>query len=486
MNQSITDPYPRVAALQNGFYTGGSRQKQIEYICMALNNSQEKARSRFPDLANTRNISTYVVGNLSSGTGLRNFLYQILLGCELLVRLRKEPTTTSYAGLMRDSTSALLVLGQRWMSSVTMTGPSYGTAVDSPNSYTFISHTARSQAEALIRFGEALRWPFMDEARNWIETTFSSIASGSQTCNADVWDWFFNMVLPGQVYRHRIMAALVHASPSVRELNGAPFYENGLAVYGRSYWPKRTVLGRVLGGVSDVKSVCGWIGPLPAPRGNMTGWIRLSARSVTIPVPVKAPPGEDALSELGFDDYEPSDRYTLLEKLFDPNEWVEIMAPTRPPGSDVNQSTLKAINLTKVPADPATSTAFPDLPSEQYRASLDLEINGVPVKYTLYANPVFVAAPPCVGSHVLHKNQGQKYLQRVVRVQDLKSTDPTLHELLIINALAPGEEVVARAWCAERARNAVIRRGGECCFACATNLTIARKGLGFNVLILSK
>ncbi|RJE18832.1 hypothetical protein PHISCL_08833 [Aspergillus sclerotialis] len=35
------------------------------------------------------------------------------------------------------------------------------------------------------------------------------------------------MVLPGQVYRHRIMASLVHVSPSGR-VNGTPFYDNGM------------------------------------------------------------------------------------------------------------------------------------------------------------------------------------------------------------------------------------------------------------------
>lgn len=453
---------------------------------MSLNNSEEKARPRFPDLANARNISTFVVGNQSGGIGLRNFLYQIMLGCELLIRLTLEPLTTNYAGLIRDTTSALLVLGERWMSSIFIKGPSLGTPVDHPNSYTFSSLIARSQTEALLRFGEALRWPYMDEARNWIETSYSAIAVGSQACNADVWDWLFGMVLPGQVYRHRIMAVLIHASPTVRHLNGSPFYDNGLVVGGCSYWPKRTVLGRVLGGVGDVKSVCGWIGPLPAPQGSMTGWVRLSAHHVTIPVPVKAPPGQDALSELGFDDAERSDRYVLLESLLDPNEWVETMTPTRPPGSDQSQSTLKALHLTQVPADPALSTAFPHLPSEQYRASLDFEVNGSPVTYTLYTNPVFVAAPQCVGTHVIHKNQGKKYLSSVVRVESLKTTDPALHELLIIDALGPGEEVVARAWCAERARNAVIRRGTECCFSCATIMTLSRKGLGFNVLILSE
>lgn len=453
---------------------------------MSLNNSEEKAQSRFPDLTNARNVSTFVVGNQSGGNVLRNFLYQIMLGCELLIRLTLEPLTTSYAGLITDTTSALLVLGERWMSSVVINGPSLGTPVDHTDSYTFSSLVARNQTETLLRFGEVLRWPYMDEARDWIENSYSAIAAGSQACNPDVWDWLFGMALPGQIYRHRIMAVLIHASPSVRHLNGSPFFSNGLVVGGRSYWPKRTVLGHVLGGVGDVKSVCGWIGPLPAPQGSMTGWVRLSARHVTIPVPVNEASGQDGLAELGIDDSEQCDQYALLESILDPNEWVETMAPTRSPGCDQSQSILKALHLTQVPGDPALSTTFPHLPSTQYRASLDFEVDGSPVTYILYANPVFVAAPQCAGTHLLHKNQGKKFLASMVRVGSLKTTDPALHELLIIDALGPGEEVVARAWCAERSRNAVIRRGAECCFSCATYMTLARKGLGFNVLILSK
>ena len=86
----------------------------------------------------------------------------------------------------------------------------------------------------------------------------------------------------------------------------------------------------------------------------------------------------------------------------------------------------------------------------------------------------------------MHRRQVQNYLDKAVKVADLKEAYVPNDELVIIDALGQGEEAVARAWCAERARHAVIRRDGECCFACATGVVAGRTGLGFNVLIWSQ
>jgi hypothetical protein len=86
----------------------------------------------------------------------------------------------------------------------------------------------------------------------------------------------------------------------------------------------------------------------------------------------------------------------------------------------------------------------------------------------------------------MHRRQAQNYLSNVVRVSDLKEAYAPSDALVIIDALGQGEEVVARAWCAERARHAVIRRDGECCFTCATGVAAGYTGLGVNVLIWSR
>jgi len=80
-------------------------------------------------------------------------------------------------------------------------------------------------------------------------------------------------------------------------------------------------------------------------------------------------------------------------------------------------------------------------------------------------------------------------LKDSVLVADLKSAYPSGERLLVINALGEGDEVVARAWCAERGKHAIIRRettGQSCCFTCASGLATTYSGLSINVLIWSK
>lgn len=475
----------QLSSLQSGFYGGGSRQKQISYMCMALTRSLYDAPSRFIDCSKARFFSSNTLGAASSGIGLKNFLYQMLIGVELLIRLRKEPATISYSGLVSDAISGLIVLAALWMENVVIQGPKAGLTKDDPKAYTLYASQNQRQVEALIRFGEAMEWPYMDEARNYIENAYQDLIAARPVPSWDIYDWLFGLVLPGKCYRHRIMACLVHSSPTIRSIGSAPYWENGLVVKDKSYWPRRTVIGRVLGGLKGVKIVCGWIGPLPAPKENVTGWIRLKARSVDIPVPVQASvSNQSAFRALGFDD--PSGRAedvgAFLQSITNPDEWVEAPPPTATRRSDaMARVQLKAIHLNLLPGFETSS-----LPTEEYQASVDFEIDGQTITYTFYSNPVFVAAPPCVGSHVLHQRQVQKYKENVLMAADIKNKYPPTDQLVVIDAMGEGEEVLARAWCAERGRHAIIRKGEECCFSCAASVTVGRTGLGVNVLIMCR
>ncbi|KAI9781776.1 MAG: hypothetical protein M1839_005769 [Geoglossum umbratile] len=491
----------QLESLESGFYSTNNRQRQIEKICMALTRSLYDAPTRFIDFSKARHFTTNTLGTATQGIGLQNFLFQILLGAELLIRLRKEPVTTSYTSLVTDAISALLVISNLWMQNVTIQGPiatpltslpptssPTATATTPPKpKYLLVAGQHRQQAEALIRFGEAMSWPLMDEARNYIETAYQSLISASPTVSFDVCDWLFGLVLPGKVFRHRIMCCLVYASPSIRSFNPAPFWDNGLVVKNKSYWPKRTVLGRVLGGLKNPKSVCGWIGPVPAPEGNFSGWIRLNARRIDVPVPVKAT--QSSLQSLGFGQpNETESSEEILQSITDPAEWIVGYRPYKPP-NELNRAKLKAIRLTEIPGASNAST-LPNalsalLATKEHRASLDFEVSGTSVSYTLYSNPIFLCAPPCVGKHVLHRRQMQNYLSSILQVADLKEAYPPSDELVVIDALGEGEAAVARAWCAERGKHAVVRSGTECCFACAAAMATERKGTGFNVLILS-
>lgn len=465
---------------------------------MALNRSLYDAPSRFIDFSIARNISNNTFGSsVGDGIGLKNFLFQILLGAELLIRLRKEPVTTSYVGLVTDAISALLVLSDLWMQNVTIQCPRAPATTTSLTSstltanlpipkYTLIAMQHQLQAEGLIRFGETISWPYMDEARNYIENAYQNLIANTQTVDLDTCDWLYGLTRPGKIFRHRIMCCLVYASPSVRSLNPAPFWDNGLVVKNKSYWPKRSVLGRVLGGLKNPRSVCGWIGPVPAPEEGVSGWIRLNARRVDIPVPVSTT--QTSLQHLGFGPLDGTESpEAIVQSITDPNEWIQVCPPSRPT-NDSSRSVFKTIHLTEIASATATTAGSNTTAStsKEYRASLNFEVNGSLTCYTLYSNPIFIYAPPCVGTHAMHRRQAQNYLSNVVRVSDLKEAYAPSDALVIIDALGQGEEVVARAWCAERARHAVIRRDGECCFTCATGVAAGYTGLGVNVLIWSR
>ena len=64
------------------------------------------------------------------------------------------------------------------------------------------------------------------------------------------------------------MTALVAASLSTKEFGPAPTMISGLALTDQSYWWQTSSLGRVIGGVKDVKEASGWLGPCPASENR--------------------------------------------------------------------------------------------------------------------------------------------------------------------------------------------------------------------------
>ncbi|KAF1813431.1 hypothetical protein P152DRAFT_457795 [Eremomyces bilateralis CBS 781.70] len=491
----------QLEALQAGL-VGGTRQKQIEVLCMAVSRSVTDCPTRFVDFSKDRMFSVHTLGTAAQGSrGLGNFLFQIVLGFEILIRLRKESLSTKYAMVVTDNISAMTVLAELWMDNVTVSGPNQNTSATTttttttaatttttaPPRYTLCTHSYNTRVQGLIQFAETISWPYMDEVRQYIETAYLHLSSGTGTVSFDICDWLFGLILPGKIFQHRIMCCLVYASPTIRSIGPAPFYENGIIVGNKSYWPKRTVLGRILGGLKNSRSMGGWIGPVPKPIGNLSGWVRLRARPVDVPIPVSAPPGQSALHHLGVD--QPATNEELersIQEIMDENEWIKPDPPTKP-SNDTRKSVFKGIRLELLPIVSNTPYLLtPAHPKEEYRAMLDFEVNGVATTFTLYSIPVFVAAPPCIGVHVLHRRRVQNQLQNILKVSELKDESPLSSELVIIDALGDGEEVVARAWCAEKGRHAVVRRGNDCCFSCAVTVASQRTGLNINVIIWSQ
>ncbi|KAH8651223.1 hypothetical protein BX600DRAFT_473258 [Xylariales sp. PMI_506] len=485
--------------LQFGFGSTGTLQQRIDNLCYMLTRSYYDFPTRFHDFAKMRNFSPIIRTGQVQEAQLRNFLFQILIGAELWIRLDLQATPAAYSGIITENIASLLVAAHLFMLNVSITVVPQSTVLNAVGGtttngpfYKFKSLNHHNNGVGLLKYAETIGWPLMDEVKRSVATATSELDAGRMPPGDDLCDWLYGLILPGKVFRHRIMCALVQATPSIRDMKGAPFYENGIVVKDKSFWPQRTVLGRVLGGVRSMKSTCGWIGPAPAPKGTgvlggaVSGWVRLSVRAVLIPTPLVklAKPFE----AYGYEDDNPAADIERLEAILKPESYV-LPEPIRP-AQDHSGSVLKDIYLDLIPGMQSNlSILTSGLPPETYRASIDFEVNGVLVKYTLYHNPVFIAGPPCVGSHPMFKKAAEKRIKEAVPVAKLKTTYAALGKLLIINALGDGDEVVARAWCAEQGKNAIVRRdqhGSECCFTCACNLAVGDTGLNINVLIWGK
>ncbi|EWC43849.1 hypothetical protein DRE_07293 [Drechslerella stenobrocha 248] len=465
------DPYPNQSDADKA-----SLKNQITDICYVLNRVDPL---RYVDMSICRHLTNNTLGTAAQGVGLKNFLFQILLGCELLVRLLKEPANSIYVSLISHNISANLVISDLWMQNIDTRRET--TPAGLPR-HLLISLVHQRQCEGLIRFAETLKWSYMDEARNYIEGAYGDLITG-KAIGFDMCDWLFGLVRPGKLYRHLIMNCLVYSSPSIRDYLGAPTFTCGLVLPNQSFWPRRSVLGGVLGGLRNVTSVCGWVGPAPKVEGVAPGWCQVDARKVTIPIPCTK--SQRTAEELEESRIGPDGRVMNAEEqitdLADIAQWAVPEFPSRA-DSENPAVTFKGIRLTLQQDQAATSTLAP---LKVYRAVLDFDVSGVPVSYTLYCNPTFVAAHPCVGSHLAHRTETKAIRKTIISVAELKDTYLQYNSLLVIDATAKGDELLARAWCSERGCNAVVWRGDETCFACAALMTMSTNGLGFNVLIRS-
>ncbi|KAK6518796.1 hypothetical protein TWF506_005931 [Arthrobotrys conoides] len=465
------DPYPNQTDADKA-----NLRNQITDICYVLNRVDA---TKYVDMSNCRHLTNNTLGTVAQGIGLKNFLFQILLGCELLVRLLKEPANASYTGLISHNISANLVIADLWMQNIDTKRET--TPAGLPR-HLLISLVHQRQCEGLIRFAETFKWPYMDEARNYIEGAYNDLITG-KAIGFDMCDWLFGLVRPGKLFRHLIMNCLVYSSPSIRDFQGAPTFTCGLVLHNRSYWPRRSVLGGVLGGLRNLTTVCGWVGPAPKAEGISPGWCQVDARKVTIPIPcTKSQRTAEELEEARIGpDGRAMNAEEQISDLADINQWA---VPSFPSRSNPNDSTitLKGIRLLLQQDQAVTSTLTP---LKIYRAAVDFDISGTAVSYTLYSNPTFVAAHPCVGNHLAHRTETKAIRKTIIPAVDLKETYLQYNSLLVIDATLKGEEVLARAWCSERGCNAVIWRGEETCFACAALMTMSTNGLGFNVLIRS-
>jgi len=370
----------------------------------------------------------------------------------------------------------------------------------------FHSLIHEQQVEGLLLFAERMGWPHINETREYAEDVYTDALAG-RAQSIHLHDWLYGIVLPGKWFAFKIMTALILCTPSIRDklADVLPRYDCGVILPTRSYWRLRTALGRVLGGLPGVASLCGWIGPCPEvefeppeERPAESRYICLRARQIALMdhIPRR---DEDALPPIIIRDpgaeLEPQPRpddemESFVAEVLDSRNWVV----PEPPVQDMGTCEVVSIRLKKLaPRMEVTRNGIygpEDQNAPEYRANVTFKLddNREPIVFQLFTNPVFVTPPRCVapqGPHAVHMRELHRYQDNVWPVERLKdhTTDDWDNEkVMVINATRKGAEVLARAWCSERGKCAVIRRRGGPCFVCAVRAA-SKPSLGTGVLI---
>jgi hypothetical protein len=188
---------------------------QIRDICMALNR-----RENFEDFTATSSIGTLAVTEAPAGMGIWNFLYQIVLGYELYLRLQSERDT--WVSGVNEKVSATVLISKQWIENVDMM------ADGNDSSLRMRSHVQARQVEGLLRFGEIMKWPYLGETRDFVENAYLELLGG-KTVGINLWDWLFGVTLPGKWFSFKIMTVLVTATPSLSNHGAAPYFNSGIS-----------------------------------------------------------------------------------------------------------------------------------------------------------------------------------------------------------------------------------------------------------------
>ena len=359
------------------------------------------------------------------------------------------------------------------------------------------SNVHEQQVEGLLYFAEQFKWPWINEVRDYCEESYSNMRGGPEPPPVGLQDWLFGLTLPGRWFSFKIMSSLVLSTVSIRESLAVAWNQDcGLVLPKKSYWRVRTVLGRVLGCTPGVISLCGWIGPCPPVEfippllENKPCYVYLKARQVSLvehngfqngnTIYISGP--RDLPPELGIRSDEEVEQW--ISNIQDASNWVI----PEPPVKQVSTCEMKAIQLKR---DMSAKEKSGDGRAD-YRAQIVFKMDDSNdlITYKLFTNPVFVTPPPCYagprGAHQVHLRELSRYDEKniwtIERLKEHTAEDTEDTEVMTINATGKGAELLARAWCSERGKNAVIRRSGGPCFVCAERAA-SNAGLKTGVLI---
>jgi hypothetical protein len=400
----------------------------------------------------------------SSDYHIIDFLYQILHAKEISLRLEKDQVR--WHGGITHKVIYDMIAAELWLQ-----GMQIQPSTQSGQSFTCRPETRKQQIEGMISFAEKMKWPYLDEAREFLQTLTDTTAVVSGL-GIRLWDWIMGLVLPGMAFAVTLMYGLQQSCKSTKErLTGSVWVREtnyGFILPQVSYWRSRSVLGRVLAPLVGVHNVGGWVGPCPGISGptiKTSALVKLKTRASSVKLL------EDAVDDELYQLRAPHSNAT----------WEE---PELPPASK-ETCELQAVRLADLPANISVGPSV-RVPVQIYHAKLDFQLLEAKTTATisLYANSIFIAALPCQGTHRINPKVKHLYRRRVLEVSDLPKAELSVEEITVINATAEGGEVFARAWCAQKGTNAVVwKKEKGCCFKCGLMMA-GKEGLDINVLII--
>ncbi|KAL2841361.1 hypothetical protein BJX68DRAFT_278699 [Aspergillus pseudodeflectus] len=369
------------------------------------------------------------------------------------------------------------------------------------------SNVHAQQEEGLVKFAESIEWPYVDEVRGRIIGIFERMfAMQEQGVFPSLHDWLYGLLLPGNWFADSIMTSLVSCTASLSNIGFSSSDRPGLILPRVTYWRTSTVLGRVLGALPGAKSVNGWVGPCPPVQIDLDFegepqmlWVDVGG-TPRVPPNFQRVPFHDPVA---YNEDVDKDAATYATEITDPSKWTIPIPPVR----DERQYILKSIQLRHTKEN---ETSFE---SEDLKCDADLEFvvtqpaheetsrrkilarklfSHEPSSKThtvpLRTSPAFVVPPRCDASdaagHSVHAREAGEYQMQTWApnelVDDEKFARAELGGLIVINATGEGAETMARALCALRGLNAVIRISQGPCYKCAVKAT---KGLKMGALI---
>ncbi|KAL3459327.1 hypothetical protein BJX64DRAFT_291304 [Aspergillus heterothallicus] len=336
------------------------------------------------------------------------------------------------------------------------------------------------QLEGLLLFAERIKWPYLAEARVSAQKGCQDWLDWFEPIYHVQMDWLLAVVLPGQRFAHLLMTALIYSTPTlekVMSMSQSP--ETGLVLPECSYWRTRSVLGRVFAGLPGVTALNGWVGPCPvgtleSPGNKSSPEHCLVTTWYFNPASALLPSREDSSTDPLI---HTNRNLAQLHEIADASEWIALVPPT-PEAPDAAWN-MASFTLRR------WQRHEPNNPKSIWMWTAELEIT-----FQLDFNPVFVTLPHCSlpkgqTIHKVHRKELERYGLKHISMSELVHLTPGTErrgEVVVINATGPGAEVVARAWCAQHGRAAIIRKAGGACFSCAVKAA-SRYGLRLGVLI---